>query len=70
MAWLDRELPAVLAGNVLMAAVLLLLIVALTAPPAKVPDSTLRDGLRDGMRDGRQATPAPWPEPADGAYAR
>lgn len=69
MAWLDRELPAVLAGNVLMAVVLLLLIVALTAPPAKVLDSTLRDGLRDGIR-GVQHTPAPWPEPASGKYAR
>lgn len=69
MAWIDRELPAVLAGNVLMAVVLLLLIVALTAPPAKVLDYTLRDGLRDGIR-GVQHTTAPWPEPAVGTYAR
>lgn len=70
MAWLDRELPAVLAGNVLMAAVLLVLLVTLNAPPAKVPDSTLCDGLRGGFRDSRQAEPAPWPEPAVGTYAR
>lgn len=70
MAWLNRELPAVLAGNVLMAAVLLVLTATLAAPPAQVPDSTLRDGLRGGFRDSRQADPAPWPEPATGTYAR
>ena len=69
MAWLNRELPAVLAGNVLMAAVLLVLTATLAAPPAQVPDSTLRDGLRGGFR-GVQHTSAPWPQPADGTYAR
>lgn len=69
MARLNRDLAAVIAGDVVMAVVLLLLIVALTAPPAKVLDSTLRDGLRDGIR-GVQHTPAPWPEPASGTYAR
>lgn len=70
MARLDRDIAAVIAGDVVMVGVLVAFVATLMAPPAQVPESTLRDGLRDGMRDGRQAEPVPWPEPAVGTYAR
>ena len=65
MARLDRETAAVFACDALLFMILAACIAALVSLPEQAPDSTPRGGF-----EGGHAEPAPWPEPADGTYAR
>ena len=77
MAGIGRDVVRVVLGDVLLAVVLVAGVHALATMGTAVYDTAWRDRVRQVVREHGGASaplttqaPAPWPEPADGTYAR